>query len=65
MLTARIRATAKAGSDMAIAVAHRVTLQTHQVKPIRFVTLEAMCSSLECRRGAPLEFAAHLSSTED
>lgn len=50
---------------MAIAVAHRVTLQTHQVKPIRFVTLEAMCSSLECRRGAALEFDAHLSSTED
>ncbi len=45
--------------------ANNATVAQALTPPVAAPADEAMCSSLECRRGAPLEFAAHLSSTED
>ena len=48
-----------------ITVANLSILKTGKAKAIRFSTLEAICTALECQPGDLLAFDASLPSTED
>ena len=48
-----------------ITVANLSILKTGKAKAIRFTTLEAICSALECQPGDLLGFDATLPSAED
>ena len=48
-----------------ITVANLSILKTGKAKAIRFSTLEAICSTLECQPGDLLAFDATLPSAED
>jgi putative transcriptional regulator len=45
-----------------ITLANLSILKTNKAKAIRFSTLEALCSALQCQPGELLEFVADLSS---
>lgn len=65
LLHARRMTLTELAARIDITVANLSILKTGKAKAIRFSTLEAICSALECQPGDLLGFDANLPSTED
>jgi putative transcriptional regulator len=65
LLHARRMTLTELASRIDITVANLSILKTGKAKAIRFSTLEAICTALECQPGDLLAFDASLPATED
>jgi putative transcriptional regulator len=65
LLHARRMTLTELAARIDITVANLSILKTGKAKAIRFTTLEAICSALECQPGDLLAFDATLPSAED
>ena len=65
LLHARRMTLTELATRIDITVANLSILKTGKAKAIRFSTLEAICSALECQPGDLLGFDPNLPTTED